>query len=337
MSTHQIALGTDMSYLRPTLVAMTSAIECTPGPVDVHVLGVGLSDRAVGILESACRRHPGATLTCHDATSCVKGFPQTAHWSPTSFAPLFAPQFIDGRVLWLDSDTLVVRSLAALLSIDLGADLIAAARELYVFVNMWKGRECMNDRSSPSNLVTSPFPPVDYVNSGVILMDCARIRKSPEFCNGMIGHGYIGYFEPDHDSGASHPRLPWQDRLPGSRMELRVGPHPLHAVASAQIPACGHDFPLQKPANHPLRRKAQAMGVARIGRPPAASRFMVAEIRPRGAPLPARGPQIAGGNRLRLTRLEARGPRDPQCARSHSPASRSAPSSGRSSRRALTR
>ena len=199
MSTHQIALGTDMSYLRPTLVAMTSAIECTPGPVDVHVLGVGLSDRAVGILESACRRHPGATLTCHDATSCVKGFPQTAHWSPTSFAPLFAPQFIDGRVLWLDSDTLVVRSLAALLSIDLGADLIAAARELYVFVNMWKGRECMNDRSSPSNLVTSPFPPVDYVNSGVILMDCARIRKSPEFCNGMIGHGYIGYFEPDHD------------------------------------------------------------------------------------------------------------------------------------------
>ena len=199
MSTFQIALASDMSYLRPTLVAMTSAIERAPGPVDVHVLGVGLTDGAVGILESACRRHPGATLTCHDATSCVKGFPQTAHWSPTSFAPLFVPQFVDGRVLWLDSDTLAVRSLAPLFDIDLGADLVAAAREHYVFVDMWKGSKWLTDRASSSNRVTSPFPPIDYFNSGVILMDCARIRKSPEFGNGMIGHRYISYFEPDHD------------------------------------------------------------------------------------------------------------------------------------------
>ena len=200
VSTFQIALASDMSYLRPTLVAMTSAITHAPGPVDVHVLGVGLSDRAVGILEAACRRHPGTTLICHDATGCVADFPQTAHWSAASFAPLFVPQFVDGRVLWLDSDTLAVRSLAALLTIDLGADMVAAAREHYVFFDMWKGRDWMNDRASPPYLVTSPFPPVDYFNSGVMLMDCARIRKSPEFGDGMIGHRHFGCFgEPDHD------------------------------------------------------------------------------------------------------------------------------------------
>ena len=202
MAQFQLALATDMSYLQPTLVAMMSAVEHTPGPVLVHVLGDRLSDGAVDLLESACRNYPGATLAYRDIADCVKSLPHVAvsHWTRVNYAPLLLPRYADGSVLWLDSDILVRGSLAPLLNIDMGTDLIAAAREYTIFAQLRKDHEWTRRSCSYQQQVTSPFPPTDQFSSGVMVMDCRKIKEHPEFENEIVGYSHFGRFaEFEHD------------------------------------------------------------------------------------------------------------------------------------------
>ena len=189
MTPYQIALITDMSYLKPTLVAMMSAIRHTPGPVNVHVFGDDLTASAADAMESACGKFANATLTCHDISNDLPtGMPE-AHWPNVIWAKTMIPQYISGRVLYLDSDTLVKGDLRPLLEMDLGNKVIAAVREHYIIARIRENPEF--SRTSPLCRIMDPLAAVDNFNTGVMLMDCDKIRNHEDFKNGIIGFDYL--------------------------------------------------------------------------------------------------------------------------------------------------
>ena len=55
MARIRIALGNDMRYFEPTLIAMLSVLRSTPEPITVHLFGLNLSDYAWQRFEAAAR------------------------------------------------------------------------------------------------------------------------------------------------------------------------------------------------------------------------------------------------------------------------------------------
>ena len=189
MTPCQIALITDMAYLRPTLVAMMSAIRHASVSVHVHVLGDGLTASATDTIESACGKFANATLTCHDVSNDLPTSMPEVHWPSVMWAKTMIPQYISGRVLYLDSDTVVKGDLRPLLEMDLGNKVIAAAREHYIIARIRENPEFA--RTSPLCRLMEPFDAVDNFNTGVMLMDCDRIGNHDDFKNGIIGLDYL--------------------------------------------------------------------------------------------------------------------------------------------------
>ena len=189
MAPHQIALITDMPYLRPTLVAMMSAIKHTPGPVHVHVLGDGLTASATDAIKSACDKFSNATLLYHDVSDDLPTAMPEMHHPNVMWAKTMLPRYISGRVLYLDSDIVVKGDLRPLLEIDLDGQLIAAAREHWIIARIKDNPEF--PRTSPLCKIMDPFDAVDNFNTGVMLMDCDKIKNHSDFKNGFIGNDYM--------------------------------------------------------------------------------------------------------------------------------------------------
>ena len=94
-------------------------------------------------------------------------------------ARLLLPQFFDaGRVLYLDSDTLVLDDAAALYDTFMDGKLIAAARDARTMeFRQW--RDADTDNLAKLAAVTMKgYPITDYVNYGVVLLDCGGIVRS---------------------------------------------------------------------------------------------------------------------------------------------------------------
>ena len=197
MTAPQIALATDMAYLRPTLIAMTSAMAHAPsGEMTVHVLGVGLDEAARELISSACRKFPNATLNYLDVSEEVSQiFPQAvakgAMHPMSSLATLLIPKHVNGRVLYLDSDTITRGDLSALFNLDMGENLIAAVREWQTIHDSIRKTGVFFDPSSTASRLLHPFNPFDDFNAGVMLMDCDGIKKHDDFVDGVIGKNYV--------------------------------------------------------------------------------------------------------------------------------------------------
>ena len=100
-------------------------------------------------------------------------------WTPVSIARLLLPQFFDaGRVLYLDSDTLVLDDAAPLFGTFMDGKLIAAARDARTMeFCMWRDADTDNFARDAA-VIMKGHPITDYVNSGVILLDCGGIIRN---------------------------------------------------------------------------------------------------------------------------------------------------------------
>ena len=186
MARIQIALATDMMGLKPTLVSMMSALEAASRPVTVHFLGCDLSGEARDLLARAVARWPDADLRYHDlAGGLTEGwerFPWDGRHSPVRFAIVHIPKLVGGgRVLYLDSDTLVHADVSPLFDADMKGCHIGAVRD-YGYLATWAGLVPGTD-PDPSRYnreAMSPYPFSDYVNTGVVLFDNDSICADPE-------------------------------------------------------------------------------------------------------------------------------------------------------------
>ena len=190
----QIAVGSDERQLRPGLVTVMSVLESTRQPVDVHFLGVRLSDASKAMIERAVRLWPDARLHYHDMSrvdSDWKQFEFDGRWCSAMMAHLDIPNLIEGgKVLYLDSDTLVHTSVKPLFEIDMEGCLLAAVRDYDLMMHMMERQ--LDDRADwVSKLVPkhekaiAPYPLCDFFNAGVILYDIDSMKLEPSLLDAL--------------------------------------------------------------------------------------------------------------------------------------------------------
>ena len=141
MTKVQIAVATDMRMFEPTLVAMMSAVEHSSGPVTVHFLGHDISDEAQRLLDKAVKCWPQTELRFYDLSKALTEGWDDYEWdgrhSAAMRANLHIPRLADeGRVLYLDSDTITQSDIGPLFDMDMKGCHIAAARD-YGFLVSW--------------------------------------------------------------------------------------------------------------------------------------------------------------------------------------------------------
>ncbi len=201
VSAVKVAYGVDRNYLVPAVVSIHSLCERTTAPLEIIVYGDGLepSDhetlRKVG---ETC----GAAVDVRPfiSPSGIKDFrnDRRVRWPAISLLPLQLPWLVQGRCVFIDADTLVMRDVRELMATDMDGMPLAAAMDIGVDTS-WtlrtpKGRltrirakEILRPRHSRRRrqsllrrLLHMGMRPGDmYFNSGVLVMDCDAIKNTP--------------------------------------------------------------------------------------------------------------------------------------------------------------
>ena len=166
----------------------TQAGECS---VHAHYLhGPGFAAEDARLLEEMLERL-GTELSFHEiAPERVARLPVVEQFTAAMWYRIFLPELLpdSGRVLYLDADTIVVRSLDPLRELDLGDNYVAAVTNVFLPQHL--------DRLRTLGLAS----PNAYFNSGVLLFNLDAMRRDD--CTAAL-----------HDYAASRSaRLEWPDQ-----------------------------------------------------------------------------------------------------------------------------
>ena len=179
-----IAYVTDAGLFTPTLLSAHSALEHAREPLHLLFVGRDLTDemwRAVDVLASLYPNH----------TVWTEPMPEdwlTGAVSPkdfitvTALGRLFLPRLTDGRVLYLDGDTLVTGDLSQARRVDLRGQPLGAVRDYAMMSWVATGKTAQVQRQAR---LLGGHDMSGYVNSGVLLMDADLIRSEPALLSAM--------------------------------------------------------------------------------------------------------------------------------------------------------
>jgi len=164
-------MASSSRYVEPTAVALKSLHESGTNVRSVRVAVSDLSRDEKGVLERQLRCFPSGSLVAADD---LRDFAQIAYLgrdAHVSTARLFptiglGQEFRNGRVLFLDSDTLVLGSLDELATLDLDGHSVAACRD-HVFP--WFACPPRDSKTNwPPQGISMDTP---YFNAGILLYD----------------------------------------------------------------------------------------------------------------------------------------------------------------------
>ncbi|WP_435168752.1 glycosyltransferase family 8 protein [Falsirhodobacter sp. 1013] len=187
----RIAFGTDMGFFGPTALSLVSAIKSTPDLQQIVILSLDLTSDAADLLREIANEGE-IDIHFHQLTDSHFGsVPETVrHLSKTTLARLLLPSLVQGRIIYIDGDTLVKRNLSDLFNIDLEGNLVGGVRDFGVVKRLDQLAHGHTwDHKTEREEIMAPYAAADYVNAGVLLMDCAAIRSNPEM------HEKLGDFD----------------------------------------------------------------------------------------------------------------------------------------------
>ena len=170
----QIALSTDMNYLKPTLVSIMSVLEHSSGNAKVFVLGHNLSSQALAVLKRIETVHENAEIVHIPIADDMlpadfSGWGACPHITSSCMSILLVPKLVgQGRTLYLDCDTMAFGGVSELFDMSMEDNLIAAVRNCNApgSIDAAQLKDIMGDR-----------PETEYFNSGVVMFDCDAIRR----------------------------------------------------------------------------------------------------------------------------------------------------------------
>lgn len=174
--TIHIAFGFDQNYAMPCGVAMTSVCENTPGPICFHALiADDVSDETRRKIESVALSHGNRVFFYVIDQAALSGVPDPVCFSKSAYNRLLIPDLLPQdvtKVIYLDSDIVVLRSLRPMWDIELKEDEPAAMAV-----------DCGCSNVKFHNRIGIPLSQ-PYCNSGVILMNlsCWRSEQIGQKC-----------------------------------------------------------------------------------------------------------------------------------------------------------
>lgn len=195
-----VVFALDSGFVAPTLTAVYSVLKNTKSPVHIHIMGFQFSDedwtkfqRIVDHFgeKGELIRHPLSP----DALNLPKHL--KAHITSASFLRLYVPDFIEGRVIYIDGDVLVRRDLSEFFNAPLDGKLVGVVPNTtylklqYAFDKQARGETLSKDEEeviakNPEKLRVArdvvEIERIDtFFNCGVLLIDCDAFRAREDF------------------------------------------------------------------------------------------------------------------------------------------------------------
>jgi lipopolysaccharide biosynthesis glycosyltransferase len=186
----------DEAYAMPLATTLRSLAESNSGhwPLDVRVLTDGISDaskdKVLGSLPDGALQIRWMAVELE----MFRQFEVLEHVSRMTYARLLIPHLLDdgvARVLYLDTDILVLGELAALWQTDLAGAPVGAVADYHIDAD-FKGELGGQPEGVPRVR--------DYFNAGVLLIDlqeCRRLRISERALDYLRTHAATPYSDQD--------------------------------------------------------------------------------------------------------------------------------------------
>lgn len=175
----QLALASDRAMVEPAMVVLGSLLARTEAKLRVHFLGHGLlaSDRYR--LAGFCAAHD-CDFVYHEVTEADfdGARPANSNIPLVALARLHLPSWVEGRILYLDCDMLVLGDVAELFALMPQGAALGAVRDFYVLDQMARGGD-LPEKLAWHRQLLGRDDVRGYFNSGLLLMDCDVIRREP--------------------------------------------------------------------------------------------------------------------------------------------------------------
>ncbi len=190
--TASVVVASDYAFAMPLAVTICSVLQ-TLGPgvrLDLHVIDVGIGAAGRARLRESWRDER-LTVHWHSVDRlALKNLPLSDHLTPAAYARLFAPRLLPaelGKVIYLDSDLLVLEDLAALWAEPMGDAACLAVPDLgcpwvdcaATLPNYARCREYLSVHLAiPNYRDVGMAPDAPYFNSGVMVMNLDHWRAA---------------------------------------------------------------------------------------------------------------------------------------------------------------
>ncbi len=189
----QIVYGVNAEYVLPALVSIWSLQRSASQPVEVTIYGEGFCESHYNLIQRV-GDNCGLSISVSDFDETA--FQEYSNITTTRFPnisllSLLLPRLVDGRCLFIDADTLVLGDVCELMSSDLGGFPIGACTDIGRVTyledrilnvkasDLLRPTHAQQKKVKYLNCILSLgfLPGENYFNSGVVVMDCDRIRS----------------------------------------------------------------------------------------------------------------------------------------------------------------
>lgn len=204
MSKVKLSVASDRKYFHHSLIAILSVVEHCDRPIDIHYLGDDLHKDHRIDLELVSKNHRSVEVIFHDVTKVLPKIETVKFWTKVALARMYLPELVSGKILYLDVDTFTQADVSYLFELDLQDNCVVAVRDFGILGSLRKQNLKAETLRNHVKQIMDPFPVYDYFNSGVMLIDCDKIRQNNSLANAftnidaVISDHKLLYPDQDH-------------------------------------------------------------------------------------------------------------------------------------------